>query len=158
MNLLVLTISDRASRGEYEDLSGPAIEALLRERIPEAEVSRLVVSDDPGRIEKALLDNLAHDIILTTGGTGVGPRDNTPDVTTRICDRLVPGLAETMRAESLKQTPQAMLSRAVVGVRGTTLIVNLPGSLRGAKFCAEVVIPALPHATKMIAGGGHENH
>ena len=95
------------------------------------------------------------DLILTTGGTGLGPRDVTPEATMAVCDRLVPGLAETMRMESLKYTPNAMLSRAVAGIRRRTLIVNLPGSPRAVRECLEVLSNVFPHAVAMMHGGGH---
>ena len=155
IKVLVLTISDRASEGIYEDKSGPAIEEILIKDIPESKVTRIVVSDDPGEIEKALIENLDNDFILTTGGTGIGPRDNTPDITGKICDRLIPGIAELLRAESRRQTMNAVLSRGTAGVKEKTVIINLPGSERGARFCAELLVPILPHTVKMLAGKGH---
>jgi len=155
MKALVLTISDRAAAGEYEDRSGPAVEDVLRLEIDGVEVRKMVVPDDPDAIERALAGGLDADVILTSGGTGLGPRDVTPEVTERFCDRPVPGIAELLRAESLKETPNAALSRATAGLRGTTLIVNRPGSVRGATFAAGVLAPLLGHAVKMIAGEGH---
>lgn len=155
MRALVLTISDRASAGEYEDRSGPAVEQVLHRIVDDIVVRREIVSDDADEIERALTAGLDADVILTCGGTGLGPRDVTPEVTARFCDREVPGVAELLRAESRTQTPNAALSRGVAGVRGRTLVVNLPGSLRGATFAAEVVAPLLDHAARMIAGEGH---
>lgn len=155
MKVLVLTVSDRASAGEYEDLSGPAIADTIAEHIPEVETTREVVPDEPDRIEAALRAGLSADVIITTGGTGIGPRDVTPDVTARFCDRLVPGIAEVLRSESYKETPHAMLSRAVAGVKCKTLVVNVPGSAKGARFCAELLIPVIRHAPRMLAGAGH---
>jgi len=155
MRILVVTISDRASQGGYEDLSGPEIEKILLARVPDVEVSRSVVSDEPSQIEGALLKGMGADVILTTGGTGIGPRDNTPDVTRRLCEREVPGIAECLRLKSLEQTPQAMLSRAFAGTKGDTLIVNLPGSVKGVRFCTELLLPVLSHAKEMMAGKGH---
>ena len=155
MKIRVLTISDRASRGEYEDLSGPEVERVLQEGLDDPDVSRRIVSDEPWDIEQAFLEGLDCDVILTTGGTGLSPRDHTPDVTERICDRLIPGITEALRAYSLTQTPQAMLSRSLAGIKGTTLIINLPGSVKGARFCTEWLLPVLPHAKRMIAGEGH---
>lgn len=155
MKVLVLTISDRASRGEYEDKSGPVIAQVLADGLPDAEVSREIVSDNASQIESALSANLDMDAIITTGGTGIGPGDCTPDVTGRFCDRLIPGIAEMLRSESLSQTRQAALSRATAGVKGATLVINVPGSTRAAEFCAGLLVPLIPHAVKMLAGEGH---
>ena len=155
MKILVLTISDRASQGVYEDKSGPAIESILAEKLPETAIERLIVSDDANAIEETFSSRLDNDVIVTTGGTGIGPRDNTPDITEKFCDRLIPGISEYLRNESLKQTINAVLSRGVAGVKGNTLIVNLPGSVKGASFCAEQLIQILPHAMKMMRGKGH---
>ena len=109
MKVLVLTISDRASQGMYDDKSGPAIESILTEKLPEAAIERLIVSDDAIAIGEAFSSHLDKDVIITTGGTGIGPRDNTPDITEKFCDRLVPGIAEYLRTESCKQTINAVL-------------------------------------------------
>ena len=155
MKVLVLTISDRASQGVYEDNSGPSIESILTEKLPESVIERLIVSDDANAIEKAFTTHLDNDVIVTTGGTGIGPRDNTPDITEKFCDRLIPGISEYLRNESLKQTINAVLSRGVAGVKDNTLIINLPGSVKGASFCTELLISILPHAMKMMRGKGH---
>ncbi len=155
LKILVLTVSDRASKGEYEDKSGPAIEEILAGQLNDATIERRIVSDDAVQIAAALEDNLSMDFIITTGGTGIGPRDVTPEVTEEFCERMVPGVGEMLRAESLKQTINASLSRGVAGMRGRTMIVNLPGSVRGASFCAELLVPILSHAIKMVAGEGH---
>jgi molybdopterin adenylyltransferase len=155
LKILVLTISDRAARGVYEDRSGPAIEKVLQAGIPGADIRRLIVSDDPRGIEAALEDHLAMDVIVTTGGTGIGPRDHAPDVTGRFCDALIPGIGEYLRRESAKETVNAVLSRGVAGRKGATIIVNLPGSVKGAAFCAELLVPILPHACDMVRGKGH---
>lgn len=155
MRILVLTISDRASEGVYEDRSGPAVEEIIRDGVPGAEIERLVVPDDAARIERALEVHLDRDVIVTTGGSGIGPRDVTPDVTARFCDALIPGIAEHLRRESYRETPHALLSRAVAGRKGRTIIVNLPGSVKGARFCAELLVPILSHAIAMIRGEGH---
>jgi len=154
----ILTISDQGSRGERQDRSGEAI----REVLSSMDVRILnydIVPDEKDRIAERLVswaddDNL--DIILTTGGTGLTPRDVTPDVTLAVVDRTVPGFAEAMRAESLKKTPHAMLSRAVVGTRGKCLIVNLPGSPKAVRKCLEVILPALPHAVETLKGRAGE--
>jgi molybdopterin adenylyltransferase len=151
----VVTISDACSRGEREDTSGAALRELLA-TVADVVESR-VIPDDRARIE-ATLRELAHagrDLVLTTGGTGLGPRDVTPEATLAVVERLVPGLAEAMRQESLKQTPHAMLSRGIAGVRGRTLIVNMPGSPKAVRECFEVIAPVLTHAIHIMAGGGH---
>ena len=155
MKILVLTISDRASEGVYEDRSGPAVEEVLRSGIQGADIERLVVPDDERRIERVFAKHLDRDVIVTTGGSGIGPRDVTPDVTARFCDALIPGIAEHLRRESFRETPYALLSRAVAGRRGRTIIVNLPGSVKGARFCAGLLVEILPHAVAMVRGGGH---
>jgi molybdopterin adenylyltransferase len=155
VNISVITISDRASRGVYEDLSGPAIEAILKETVNDCNVSRHIVPDDREAILKSFVDAGNADAIITTGGTGLSPRDITPDITATYCDRLIPGIAEILRSESYKVTPNAMLSRGVAGMKGTTVIVNFPGSVRAAEFCTRLVAPILMHAVKMITGEGH---
>ena len=155
MKILVITISDRASRGEYEDLSGPAVKEIFDEAIPGADVGIVVVPDEQDEIVRALESGLGGDAIITTGGTGLGPRDITPEVTERFCDRPVPGISEMLRAESLNETPNAALSRGYSGMKGRTLVVNIPGSVRGASFCARLLVPLLTHAGGMISGEGH---
>ncbi len=152
MKVGILTISDRAARGEYEDRSGP----LLREKIADQgwDVIRFdVVTDDQAEIEEYLKiwsDSGEVDLILTIGGTGFSPRDRAPEATRTVVERLAPGLVEAMRAESLKGTPHAMLSRAVAGIRGNTLIVNLPGSPRAVEENLAVILPALPHGVDLL--------
>ena len=155
MKILVITISDRASRGEYEDLSGPAVKTILEESLDGAEIEVVIVPDEQSEIERALESGLGSTAIITTGGTGLGPRDITPDVTERFCDRPVPGISEMLRAESLRETRNAALSRGYAGMKDRTLIVNIPGSVRGASFCADLLAPLLEHAAGMINGDGH---
>jgi len=155
VNIAVITISDRASKGEYEDLSGPEIESGLHALLPEAKVTRRIVPDDADRIYATLAECSGADFILTTGGTGISPRDITPEVTQRYCDKELPGIAEALRAESLKETPSAMLSRAYAGMHGNTIVINFPGSVRAVRLCVKVVAPVLEHAMKMRAGEGH---
>ena len=150
----VFTISDKGSRGEREDFSGPAVMEMLKEVAAEIVHYEII----PDEIE-IIMDRLIRfsksgmaDLIVTTGGTGVSPRDVTPDATKEVIDRELPGMAEAMRAESLKKTPHAMISRAVCGIRGRTLIINLPGSLKGSTENLAVLLPAIPHAIEKICG------
>lgn len=150
----ILTVSDKGSRGERQDRSGPALAAWLAERGVDVAATALVADEQPA-ISAALrtwADGGGIDLILTTGGTGVSPRDVTPEATAEILDRVIPGMAEAMRAASLLRTPHAMLSRALCGVRGRALIVNLPGSPAGAVENLEAIWPAIPHAIAKLQG------
>lgn len=154
----ILTISDRGSKGEREDSSGPTIREMIRD-LPAEVIHYDIIPDEKDQIARALIhsaDELSSDLILTTGGTGLSPRDVTPDATLNVIDKEVPGFSEAMRAESLKKTPHAMISRAVCGIRGSTLIVNLPGSPRSAKENLAVILPALPHALSKLKGDPSE--
>jgi molybdopterin adenylyltransferase len=155
VRVAVITISDRAFRGVYEDLSGPEIERGVRALYPSAAVTRSVVPDDPQRIRAELVARSEADIILTTGGTGLSPRDVTPEVTREFCQKEVPGIAEMLRARSYDETPAAMLSRGTAGVRGTTLVVNFPGSPAAVKRCLQVLGPVMEHAVRMMRAEGH---
>jgi molybdenum cofactor synthesis domain-containing protein len=150
----ILTVSDKGSRGERVDTSGQAIREMLASL--EATVEHyLVVPDEKEVIVSRLrewADEAGLDLIITTGGTGLSPRDVTPEATLAVVERVVPGMAEAMRHEGLKHTPMAMLSRAVVGVRGRTLIVNLPGRERGVRENLAHLLPVLPHALAMLGG------
>jgi molybdopterin adenylyltransferase len=158
LKIAVITISDRAARGEYADLSGPRIREILEQRLPGAEVAVTVVPDEAGAISAAIRDNLDRDYILTCGGTGLSPRDITPETCARICDRDVPGISEWLRRESLQETPHAVFSRAYSGMKGNTIIVNFPGSLRGAELCAGLLASVMAHGRDMVRGGGHPSH
>jgi len=155
VTVAVVTVSDRASEGRYEDLSGPEIERALLERFPTAAVTRRIVPDDPARIAAALEECLGADFILTTGGTGISPRDVTPEATRRFCEKELPGISEALRTASLKETPAAMLSRGFAGLRGSTVVVNFPGSPRAVRLCVEVIAPIMEHAGRMLRGEGH---
>lgn len=155
MKVTVITVSDRASRGEYEDLSGPEIVRLLKGAYPDCRIRRDIVPDEKEDILKAFYTAAEEDIILTTGGTGLSPRDITPDVTREFCDKELPGIAEILRIESYKETPHAMLSRGYSGLKGNTIIINFPGSIKAVQLCTKVVIPILKHSQKMLKGEGH---
>lgn len=150
----ILTVSTKGAAGEREDTSGEAIRELVTAPPLSAEVAeRRVVPDERASIEAVLrhwADDLRLNLVLTTGGTGLSPTDVTPEATLAVVERLAPGLVEAMRMESLRHTPMAMLTRAVAGVRGSTLIINLPGSPKGVRECLQVVLPALPHAVDIL--------
>jgi molybdopterin adenylyltransferase len=151
----ILTLSDKGSRGERVDGSGPALASWLAER-GVSTVHAQIIADEYDQIVAVLSDWADRDIadlILTTGGTGVSPRDVTPEATTQVCSRMIPGLGELMRLESLKITPMASLSRAAAGIRGRSLIINLPGSPKGAVENLAAVWPVIGHAVEKIRGG-----
>ena len=154
----IITASDKGAAGARADQSGPLIRRML-EPLAADIIEAAVLPDEQAEIEKKLrerADVLNLDLVLTTGGTGLGPRDITPDATLAVIDTLVPGLPEAMRQVSLAKTPHAMLSRAVAGIRGRTLIVNLPGSPRAVGECLEVILPAIPHAIEVVRGKAAE--
>jgi len=149
----ILTLSDRSASGEREDASGPALADLIRTQ-NWLVVEQVILPDDESAIRTALIawaDSNRFDIILTTGGTGFGLRDVAPEATRAVLQREAPGLAEAMRAESLKKTAHAMLSRAIAGIRGQTLIVNLPGSPKGAVENLQSILSVLPHAVQLLS-------
>jgi len=157
MVVTVVTVSDRASRGEYEDRSGPRVEELVREAYPDSTVTRVIVPDEIDRIVAALEGAVAGgaDWIITTGGTGIGPRDITVEATRQVITRELPGIAEAIRAASLSETATAVLSRGIAGVAGSTFIVNLPGSVGGVGTGMRIVAPVMAHALAMREGSGH---
>lgn len=154
----ILTISDKGARGEREDTSGSTIQDLLK-GLPSEVIHYEVIPDEKDVIKQALIrctDSLGSDLILTTGGTGLSPRDVTPDATREVIEKEVPGFSEAMRAEGLKKTPHAMISRAACGIRGETLIVNLPGSPKAVRESLATILPALPHALSKLKGDQEE--
>lgn len=154
----IITMSDKGSRGEREDLSGREIERMIKE-LPAEVMAYEVIPDEADVISRKLIeyaDVKKLDLVLTTGGTGVTPRDVTPEATRAVIERELPGMSEAMRAESLKKTPNAMISRAVCGIRKETLIINLPGSPRAVRENLAVVMPALNHTIEKIKGSPSE--
>ena len=152
MKVAVLTISDRSARGERADEGGPLVEQLVVAAGADV-VKRAITPDERDEIEATLrewADDGAIDLIITTGGTGLGARDVTPEATRAVIDREAPGIAETMRATGIRQTPMAALSRQVAGARGTTLIVNLPGTPKAIRESLDAIIGILPHAVEML--------
>jgi molybdenum cofactor synthesis domain-containing protein len=155
MLLAVLTVSDRCSQGLATDTAGPAVAALLRQRWPKADIKTGLVPDEENLIA-AHLEQWIHEsaaLILTVGGTGLGPRDLTPEATRRVLDREAPGLAEAMRSKGAEQNPFAWLSRGIAGLKGSTLIVNLPGSRRGAEEALTSILELVSHGLEIAAGG-----
>jgi molybdopterin adenylyltransferase len=148
----ILTVSDRSASGQRADASGPALEQFIQEQTWQV-ILRDVIPDDLEQIKQRLVswvDSQEIDILLTTGGTGFSPRDVTPEATLAVIERITPGLSEAMRAASLQITPHAMLSRACAGIRGETLIINLPGSPKAAVECLQVLRPVLAHAVQLL--------
>ncbi len=153
----ILTVSDMCSQGKRADTSGQTIEEMLPKDTFEV-CQKIIIPDDYETITKTLRcfsDEQNVEVVLSTGGTGLGPRDVTPEATTAVCDRMAPGFSEILRSEGFKKTPKAVLSRGVSGMRDNTLIINLPGSPKAVRECLEIILEVLPHAVKMMRGGGH---
>lgn len=155
MKIAVITVSDRASAGVYEDASGPAMVRTVLDRWPDASIEAEIVADGIESVAAAFGRHVDADWILTTGGTGPSPRDLTPEATAAYCDRLVPGLAEFCRNRSLEETPNAVFSRGMAGMKGTQYIVNCPGSVKAAVFHARILAPLFGHGIDMANGKGH---
>lgn len=155
MKVTVITLSDRAFRGIYEDLSGPKITEIIKEKYPEANIRNIVIPDEKGELLDAMQLNSDSNFIITTGGTGISDRDITPEVCREYCDKELPGISEIIRAESYKETPMAMLSRGFSGMKGNAIIVNFPGSVKAVTLCTKVFTRIMGHAIKMFAGEGH---
>jgi molybdopterin adenylyltransferase len=159
MRIAVVTISDSVSSGKHKDRSGPAVANRCKE-LGWQIVASTVLRDDRSAIEtvlKEMAGAASADVILTTGGTGLGPRDVTPEATIAVSERLIPGFSEHMRSEGAKKIPRAILSRAVAGIRGETIIINLPGSPRGAVDSLDAIAELLPHAVAVLHGARHDS-
>jgi molybdopterin adenylyltransferase len=158
MKVAVITISDTVANGTRQDSSGPAVVGRCQ-ALAWTVASTHTLPDDPERIQsllRELADARAADLILTSGGTGLGPRDSTPEATQAVADRLIPGMAEEMRRKGLEHTPRAILSRGIAAIRGATLILNLPGSPKGAVESLDAVAALLPHSIQIIHGARHD--
>ena len=158
MKVAVITISDSVASGTRQDASGAGLLAHCKQ-LNWTVVSTHLLPDDPEQIEsllRHLADENSVDVILTTGGTGLGPRDSTPEATQAVAEKLIPGMAEEMRRKGLAQTPRAILSRGIAAIRGTTLILNLPGSPKGAVESLDAVAALLPHSIQVIHGARHD--
>ena len=157
IKVAILTVSDSCSKGQREDISGQTIKDILTE--DRFEICRKkIVADEHEKIVNELKhfsDKADIDVVFTTGGTGLGGRDVTPEATASVCERIIPGLGEIMRAEGLKKTKNAILSRGIAGICNRTIVINLPGSPRGIKESLEIILNVLPHAVDMMHGGGH---
>lgn len=160
MKVAIVTVSDRSARGEREDVSGPMLREMVEGRGWQVGAEE-IVPDEIDQIEKTLLhlaETMTVDLIVTTGGTGFGPRDVTPEATMHVIEREAPGFAEVMRAVSTAKTPHGMLSRGRSGIRGTTILINLPGSPKAVRECFEAIAPALAHAVQLVHGDTDSGH
>jgi molybdenum cofactor synthesis domain-containing protein len=155
LKIAVITVSDRAFNGEYPDRSGPEIKRIIESQLEDTRVTLTVVPDEKKLLKEKILSLMGVDYIITTGGTGISPRDVTPEVTREICDTELPGISEMLRRESYQETPFAVLSRGTSGIRENTIIVNFPGSLKAVQLCTRLMVPILEHGQAMIRGGKH---
>ena len=157
IKIAILTVSDSCAQGQREDISGQVIKAVLGEDKFEI-CEKKIAADNHEAIANELKffsDKADVDVVLTTGGTGLGPRDVTPEATASVCERIVPGLSEIIRIRGWKKTESAVLSRGIAGIRNKTLVINLPGSPKGVRESLEIILDVLPHAVEMMHGGGH---
>lgn len=158
MKIVIITVSDSCSEGKREDTSGPLIRQMVKSL---GEVTKYeIIPDEKTSIRGAIkeaADELKADLVLSTGGTGLSFRDVTPEATREVVEKEIPGFGELMRQKSFEITPMAILSRAVAGIRGKSLVINLPGSPKAVKECLEIILPLVPHALDMIKGKGHQN-
>ncbi len=157
IKVVILTVSDSCAQGKREDVSGQTIKDMLAEDKFEICEKRIVADNHEAIADelKFLSDNADVNVVITCGGTGLGPRDVTPEATNSVCERTVPGLSEIIRAQGWKNTKSAVLSRGIVGIRNKTLIINLPGSPKAVLESLEIILDLLPHAVEMMHGGGH---
>ena len=158
MKIGIITVSDRCSEGKREDKSGPLIRQILK-GLGEI-VKYEIIPDEKASISQAIkevVDQLNVDLVLTTGGTGLSFRDVTPEATREVVERKIPGFAELMRRKSFEITPMAILSRAIAGIRGKSIIINLPGSPKAVNECLKIILPLIPHALDMVKGKGHQD-
>lgn len=158
MKIGIITVSDSCSEGKKEDTSGPLIRQMVKSL---GEVIKYeIIPDEKDSISQAIkeaVDELKADFVLTTGGTGLSLRDVTPEATREVVEKEIPGFAELMRQKSFEITPRAILSRAIAGIRGKSLIINLPGSPQAVRECLEIILPLIPHALDMVKGKGHQD-
>ncbi len=158
MKIVIITVSDSCSEGKREDTSGPLIRQMVKSL---GEIIKYeIIPDEKASISQAIkeaVDGLKAALVLTTGGTGLSLRDVTPEATREVVEKEIPGFAELMRQKSFEITPRAILSRAIAGIRGKSLVINLPGSPKAVNECLEIILPLVPHALDMIKGKGHEN-
>jgi molybdenum cofactor synthesis domain-containing protein len=157
IKIAILTVSDSCAQGQKEDISGQEIKTMLDKDKFEIFEKKLVADNREAIANelKYFSDKAGIDVVLTTGGTGLGPRDVTPEATASVCERIVPGLSEIIRIRGWKKTESAVLSRGIAGIRNKTLIINLPGSPKGVRESLEIILDVLPHAVQMMRGGGH---
>lgn len=158
MKIVIITVSDSCSEGKKEDTSGPLIRQMV-ESLGEV-IKYEIIPDEKDSISQAIkeaVDQLKADFVLTTGGTGLSFRDVTPEATREVVEKEIPGFAELMRQKSFEITPRAILSRAIAGIRGKSLIINLPGSPQAVRECLEIILPLIPHALDMVKGKGHQH-
>ncbi len=158
MKTVIITVSDSCSEGKREDTSGPLIKQIIESMGKVIEYK--IIPDEKASISQAIteaVDELKADLVLTTGGTGLSFRDVTPEATREVVEKEIPGFSELVRQKSFEITPTAILSRAIAGIRGKSLVINLPGSPQAVKECLEIILPLIPHALDMVKGKGHQN-